>query len=135
MVVIPDTDAASFKNAVDRAFVDNLRGRPWHPLVARLCDAENLCGLPMLRELEPHLIGSIYDVKFLQENCAVNDESGKVLDLYIAMSDDTISWAELKEVPAYKSGLEDAWKRDPLLDGPSCVDYESNSNNMVDTSR
>lgn len=135
MVVIPDTDAASFKKAIDKAFIDNLRGRPWHPLVARLCDAENLCGLPMLRQLEPHLIGSVYDADFLQHNCAVNDESGKILDLYIAMSDDTISWAELKEVPQYKFGLEGAWEYDIYLDGP-CVDAEGNpSNHGTDTSR
>jgi len=135
MVVIPDTDAASFKKAVDKAFVDNLRGRSWHPLVARLCDAENLCGLPMLRQLPQHQIRSIYDANFLQQNCAVNDESGKILDLYIAMSEDTISWAELKEVPAYKSGLEEAWLYDPYLDGP-CVDSDGNpSSHSTDTSR
>lgn len=87
--------------------------------MARLCDAENLLGLPMLRQLEPHLIGSDYDAAFLQRHCSVNDQGGKILDLYIAMADHTISWAELKQVTPYKKGLEDAWIFDRLLDGLS----------------
>jgi hypothetical protein len=118
MVVIPDKDSASFKSAVNEAFSEHLRGRPWQPLVARLCDAKNLLGLPMLRQLPNWLIDSDYNADFLQRNCAVNDDSGKILDLYIAMSEDTISWAELKNVTPFKAGLEAAWTHDPLLDGP-----------------
>ncbi|KAL2074404.1 hypothetical protein VTL71DRAFT_8182 [Oculimacula yallundae] len=119
VVVIPDTDSLSFRNAVNDAFAGIIHGRSWHPLVARLCDAKNLRGLPMLRQLDDYLIGSSYDADFLQRNCAVNDESGKILDLYIAMAHDTISWAELRDAPAFKPGLEAAWMYDPLLDGPS----------------
>jgi len=118
VVAIPDTDSHSFVTAVSEAFADNLRGRPWHPLVARLCDAENLRGLPMLRQLPEQLVGSDYNVEFLQNNCAVCDESGKIIDLYIAMSEDTISWAELKEVSKFMDGLEASWIYDPFLDGP-----------------
>jgi len=130
MVVIPDKDSSSFKNAVNEAFSKQLRGRPWQPLVARLCDAKNLLGLPMLRQLPNWLIDSDYNADFLQRNCAVNDESGKILDLYIAMSEDTISWAELRNVTPYKAGLEAAWTHDDLLDGP----FPEDSNNL-DTSR
>jgi hypothetical protein len=130
MVVIPDKDSSSFKNAVNEAFSEQLRGRPWQPLVARLCDAKNLLGLPMLRQLPNWLIDSDYNVDFLQRNCAVNDESGKILDLYIAMSEDTISWAELRNVTPYKAGLEAAWTHDALLDGP----FSEEANNP-DTSR
>lgn len=122
VIVIPDTDSRSFKSAVEEAFSDNLRGRPWQPLVARLCDAQNLLGLPMIRQLPPHLIGGDYNADFLRDHCSVNDQSGKILDLYIAMSEHTISWAELKLVPPYKQKLEDAWIFDPLLDGPSAAD-------------
>ncbi|KUJ20876.1 uncharacterized protein LY89DRAFT_545696, partial [Mollisia scopiformis] len=117
MIVVPDCDSAAFRNAVDVAFVKILCGRLWHPLVARLCDAKNLRGLPMLRQLAPYLIGSDYNYDFLQQNCAVNDDSGKILDLYIAMADDTLSWAELRVVTPHILGLEAAWSYDPYLDG------------------
>ncbi|PMD34048.1 hypothetical protein L207DRAFT_134006 [Hyaloscypha variabilis F] len=117
VIVVPDTDSHSFKTSVDQAFLEILRGRPWDPLVARICDAKNLRGLPMLRQLPRNLVGSDYNAEFLQHNCAVVDESGKILDLYIAMSEDTISWAELKEVTPFKPGLEASWTYDPYLDG------------------
>lgn len=123
MIVIPDSDSISFRTAVNDAFSEILRDRPWEPLVARICDAKNLRGLPMLRQLENWLVGSDYDAEFLQKNCAVCDESGKILDLYIAMSDDTISWAELKEINSFKPGLEESWTYDPYLDGP-CLDTD-----------
>jgi hypothetical protein len=121
MVVIPDSDSHSFRTSVDQAFSKILRGRPWLPLVARICDAQNLRGLPMLRQLPEDLVDSDYNAAFLQRNCAVVDESGKILDLYIAMSEDTISWAELREVSPFQSGLEASWTYDPYLDGP-CID-------------
>jgi hypothetical protein len=132
VVAIPDTDFFSFRNAVDEAFSENLRGRPWQPLVARICDAKNLRGLPMLRQLEDWLVGQDYDYEFLQRHCAVTDESGKINDLYIAMSEDTISWAELKEVTPFMGGLEASWIYDPFLDGP-CLDGESSDGNNHDT--
>lgn len=118
MIVVPNSDSTALKNAIDIAFVNILRGRHWHPLVARLCDAQNLRGLPMLRQLPSYLIGSDYNYEFLQQNCAVNDNSGKILDLYIAMADDTVSWVELQDVSIHVHGLEAAWAYDPYLDGP-----------------
>ncbi|KAE9379288.1 hypothetical protein N431DRAFT_499900 [Stipitochalara longipes BDJ] len=126
VIVVPDTDSHSFKTSVDQAFVEILRGRPWDPLVARICDAKNLRGLPMLRQLPRNLVGSDYNAEFLQHNCAVVDESGKILDLYIAMSEDTISWAELKEVSPFKPGLEASWTYDPYLDGTGRDGPETN---------
>jgi hypothetical protein len=117
MIVVPDSDGYSFKKTIDRAFSVNLRGRQWEPLVAKLCDAEGLRGLPMLRPLPEHLVGSDYNAEFLKHNCAVVDKKGKILDLYIAMSEGTISWAELKEVSPFIPGLEAAWAYDPYLDG------------------
>jgi len=119
MIVIPDSDSESFRTAVNEAFAEILQGRPWQPLVARICDAKNLRGLPMLRQLPDNLLGSDYNAKFLQNHCAVVDESGKILDLYIAMSEDTISWAELKDIAPFKPGLEASWTYDPYLDGPA----------------
>jgi len=132
MIVVPDSDSTAFRNAVDTAFIKILRGRNWHPLVARLCDAKNLRGLPMLRQLSPYLLGSNYDYDFLQQNCAVNDDSGKILDLYIAMADDTISWADLKNLTPYTLGLEAAWTYDPYLDGP---DQHNSAYENSETSR
>jgi len=125
VIVVPDTDSSSFKTSVDQAFLEILRGRPWDPLVARICDAKNLRGLPMLRQLPRNLVGSDYNADFLQHNCAVVDESGKILDLYIAMSDDTISWVELKEVRPFKPGLEASWMYDPYLDGTGREGHET----------
>jgi hypothetical protein len=118
VIVIPDTDSDSFTTAVNVAFADILRGRTWEPLNAQICNAPTLRGLPMLRRMEKWLVGSDYDVDFLSKNCAVCDESGKILDLYIAMSEDTISWADLKELAPCKEGLEESWMYDTLLDGP-----------------
>jgi hypothetical protein len=118
VIVIPDTDSHSFRTSVSDTFVEILRGRPWRPLVARICDAKNLRGLPMLRQLPDWLGDSDYDVDFLQKNCAVVDEVGKILDLYIAMMDNTISWAELRDVSPFLPGLEASWTYDPYLDGP-----------------
>jgi len=118
VVAIPDSDSYSFRTAVSEAFSEILRRRPWLPLVARICDAKNLRGLPMLRQLPEWLVDSDFDEDFLQRNCAVTDESGKILDLYIAMSHDTISWVELKEVSPFLDGLEASWIYDPYLDGP-----------------
>ncbi|CAL3964896.1 unnamed protein product [Diplocarpon coronariae] len=69
-----------------------------NPLVARLCDAKSLQGLSMPRQLDQCLIEVRYDAEFLQQNCAVNNENGKILDLYIATADDTVSWAELRDI-------------------------------------
>jgi hypothetical protein len=124
VIAIPDTDSHSFKTAVSEAFSEILQGRPWRPLVAKICDAKNLCGLPMLRQLDDPLLNHDYDYQFLQMNCAVTDESGKIIDLYIAMTNDTISWVELKEVKTFLVGLEASWIYDPFLDGP-CMDNES----------
>lgn len=84
----------------------------------------------MLRQLPDSLVGTDYDMDFLQKNCAVCDDSGKINDLYIAMSEDTISWAELKNVSKFMDGLEAAWLYDQLLDGP-----ENSENTFHDSSR
>lgn len=118
MIVITNTDHESFTAAVNEAFSKILRGRPWQPLIARTCDARNLRGLPMLRQLPDRLNSGNYDAEFLQKNCAIMDETGKIMDIYIAMVEDSLSWAELKAIAAYKLGLESSWTYDPLLDGP-----------------
>lgn len=124
VAAIPDTDAHSFKKTVSEAFAEILRGRPWRPLVARICDAKNLRGLPMLRQLDESMANCDCDYSFLQTNCAVTDDGGKIIDLYIAMTNDTISWRELKEAKTYLGGLETSWIYDPFLDGP-CIDNDA----------
>jgi hypothetical protein len=119
MIVISGLDSSSFKSAIDEAFSDQLCGRSWQPLVARLCDAENLKGLPMLRQLPDLLVGSDYNAEFLRRNCAINDDNSRILDLYIAMSQGAFSWPELRVIAPKFSGLEASWSYDPILDGPN----------------
>ncbi|KAF5018043.1 hypothetical protein F66182_9993 [Fusarium sp. NRRL 66182] len=116
MVAVESDDAKSFTNAVSRAFESLLKGRPWVPLQAKLCDVELLQGLPMLRPLEPRLVHEQYDRAFLKKHCAVLDVSGKMDSLYIAMEHDSLSWNFLKRSPIYLDGLESAWERDSVLD-------------------
>ncbi|KAK4228246.1 hypothetical protein QBC38DRAFT_162327 [Podospora fimiseda] len=117
-VAVHGRDGESFKKAVERAFGRFLKGREWMPLQAKLCDAETLQGLPMLRQLDSSLISPTmrYDHKFLQECCGVCDSSGTIDSLYIAMRRHTISWHTLKNAPVFFEGLEDCWAYDPLLD-------------------
>lgn len=116
MVAVNGTDGDAFVSAVSRAFDGLLKGREWMPLKAKLCDAKDLQGLPMLRPLEPPLIDSSYDVKFLRTHCAVLDGSGKIDSLYIAMRNNTLSWHALRHSRMYLEGLESSWETDPLLD-------------------
>jgi hypothetical protein len=118
MIVVPDADHESFTAAVNQAFSEILQGRRWQPLVARLCNAKNLRGLPMLRQLPDQLDSGNFDADFLRKNCAIVDECGKILDLYIAMIDFNLSWDELKALTPFKPGLEASWAYDPILDGP-----------------
>ncbi|KAK7963846.1 hypothetical protein PG996_008468 [Apiospora saccharicola] len=116
MIAVPGTDSDSFVTTVSRAFGDLLKGRTWVPLQARLCDAESLQGLPMLRPLDASLVGEKYDIDFLRAHCAVCGPNGRLDSLYIAMASDTISWHFLRRQPCYLEGLEDSWAYDEYLD-------------------
>ncbi|KAK8031663.1 hypothetical protein PG990_001397 [Apiospora arundinis] len=116
MIAVPGTDSDSFVTTVSRAFGDLLKGRTWVPLQARLCDAQILQGLPMLRPLDSSLVGEKYDIDFLRTHCAVCGPNGKLDSLYIAMASDTISWHFLRRQPCYLEGLEESWAYDEYLD-------------------
>ncbi|KAL2137493.1 hypothetical protein VTI28DRAFT_9458 [Corynascus sepedonium] len=125
MVAVQGRDAASFKEAVEKAFGQFLRGREWMPLQAKLCDAATLQGLPMLRRLDdpkrrhPQLIlggDPACDHEFLRRHCAVVDPHGVIDSLYIAMRDHTISWHTLRRAPVFMEGLEECWAYDARLD-------------------
>ncbi|CAJ2507986.1 Uu.00g091720.m01.CDS01 [Anthostomella pinea] len=116
MLAVGGSDSESFATAVAKAFGSLLRGRAWVPLQARLCDAVTLQGLPMLRPLEASLVGSNYDLEFLQRHCAVCCPNGKVESLYIALLSDSFSWHFLRRSPCYLEGLEASWEYDSLLD-------------------
>jgi hypothetical protein len=117
MVAVHGRDAASFTTAVEKAFGRFLKGRKWMPLQAKLCDAEILQGLPMLRQLDGNMVDNRnYDHEFLRDHCAVCDNNGVIDSLYIAMRSHTISWHTLKHSPVFMEGLEDAWVYDTLLD-------------------
>lgn len=55
-IAVFNTDSNSFKRAVSSAFAPILRGRPWRPLAAKVCDVQNLKGLPILRQLSTQLV-------------------------------------------------------------------------------
>lgn len=125
VVSVPGDDSASFVTATSNEFGSLLKGRPWMPLVAKICDAEHVTGLPMLRQLPPNLINSsLYDMEFLTAHCATLDPNGHILDLYIGMCNDSFSWAELASSPVFRPDLEACWAFDPVLDGASARDYE-----------
>ncbi|KAK4669389.1 uncharacterized protein QC763_202570 [Podospora pseudopauciseta] len=117
MVAVHGPDAESFNRAVEEAFGSFLKGREWMPLQAKLCDAETLQGLPMLRQLDPQLIDpKKYDQDFLRHQCGVCDSNGIIDSLYIAMKSHTISWHTLRHSPVFMAGLESCWAYDALLD-------------------
>lgn len=117
MVVVNGTTSDAFVSAVSTAFHSLLRDRPWVPLQAKLCDAETLQGLPMLRPLDPSLIhDGHYDFDFLRAHCAVLDTHGKIDSLYISMQHHTLSWHALRHAPVFLPGLEASWDYDPMLD-------------------
>lgn len=137
IVAIPGPDSHSFVEAISREFAHLLKGRPWKPLVAKICDAEHVTGLPMLRQLPPSLIDSeLYDLDFLTRHCATLDHKGNILDLYIAMCDDSFTWPELQASPVFISGLEACWDFDPFLDGGGAYldDYDYDETSSPDTS-
>ncbi|KAJ9137339.1 Transcription initiation factor TFIIE subunit alpha [Coniochaeta hoffmannii] len=117
VVAIRGPSAEAFCAAVDKAFGSLIKGRPWMPLQAELCNAEQLQGLPMLRQLEPHLVDARYDAEFLRENCAVCDANGMMESLYITMREPhALSWHAVRRAPVFTEGLEESWEFDPLLD-------------------
>ncbi|KAI1133888.1 hypothetical protein F5Y05DRAFT_406903 [Hypoxylon sp. FL0543] len=130
MIAVRGTDGESFVKAVNKAFGSLLRGREWVPLQARLCDAATLQGLPMLRPLDPTLIGANYDLNFIRRYCAVCCPNGKVESMYIAMLSDTFSWQFLRRSPCYLEGLEECWAYDPLLDPDD--NFEDGSSDVGD---
>jgi hypothetical protein len=119
MVAVPGSDSKSFTTKISQEFSSLLRGRSWMPLVAKICDARDLLGLPMLKPLPVGQVNEeLYDLEFIKENCAVLDANGKVSDLYIAMCEDTFSWPELQKSQPFLEGLETCWTYDTILDGP-----------------
>ncbi|KAK1708676.1 uncharacterized protein BDZ83DRAFT_592500 [Colletotrichum acutatum] len=115
-VVVGGPDSDSFIEAVTKSFGSLLRGRSWMPLQAKLCDAEKLQGLPMLRPLDSRLVDSDYDLNFLKKFCGVCEANGKIDSLYIAMRQDKFSWHFLRNSPIFIEGLENCWIYDHFLD-------------------
>lgn len=118
-VVVSGPNAEAFTSAVSTTFGHLLQERPWMPLQAKLCAAEQLSGLPMLRQLDPSLLGCRLDLDFLRNHCAVCDARGKIESLYIATQTGTLSWGALRDAPVHIGGLEDSWAYDSALDQPS----------------
>lgn len=126
MVAVNGTSSHAFTSAVSQAFNSLVKGRSWVPLQAKLCDAETLQGLPMLRPLDPALVNSQYDVDFLRTHCAVLDIHGKIDSLYIVMQHSTLSWHALRRSPVFLPGLEASWEHDPMLDARDPFEDDEN---------
>lgn len=126
VVAVNGTSSEAFVGAVSRAFSSLLRNRPWMPLQAKLCDAETLQGLPMLRPLGPSLVDFEYDVEFLRAHCAVLDIHGNIDSLYICMRHDALSWHTLRRSPVFLQGLEASWEYDPMLDATDPFEDDDN---------
>lgn len=124
MVAVNGTSAEAFVSAVTRAFKGVLKDRPWVPLQAKLCDADTLQGLPMLRPLDSFLANSKFDVDFLRAHCAVLDNHGNMDSLYIAMRHSSLSWHALRHSPVFLQGLEASWEYDPILDSGDPFDND-----------
>jgi hypothetical protein len=117
VIAIPRRDSRSFVETTTAGFSALLKGRKWMPLVAKICDAQRLKGLPMLRQLDDSLVNEdLYDSEFLKRHCATLDAAGNILDLYIAMCDTSFSWSELRDLPPFLNGLESCWEFDAVLD-------------------
>ncbi|KAK8058653.1 hypothetical protein PG994_009101 [Apiospora phragmitis] len=116
MIAVPGTDSESFIKTISRAFGDLLKGRTWVPLQARLCDAESLQGLPMLRPSRPIPCWREVRHRLSRTHCAVCGPNGRLDSLYIAMASDSISWHFLRRQPCYLEGLEESWAYDYFLD-------------------
>lgn len=128
MVAVQGEDSQSFVTAVSRSFRSVLQGRPWEPLQAKICDAEKLQGLPMLRPLEASLVDDgNYVPEFLRQHCAVCDGSGRIESLYVALRHDRLSWDFLKQSPVFVEGLGSSWEYDQYLDGRDSKDMGSQS--------
>ena len=128
MVVVSGPDADAFTSIILKTFGHFLQGWPWMPLQAKLCAAEKLSGLPMLRPLDPKLQSSRFDHEFLQNHCAVCDPRGKIESLYLAPRSGALSWELLRDAPVYIGGLEASWKFDPALDQPGPFHKDSFDN-------
>ncbi|OLN97516.1 hypothetical protein CCHL11_01103 [Colletotrichum chlorophyti] len=128
-VVVGGSDGRSFVEAVTKSFGSLLKGRTWMPLQAKLCDAERLQGLPMLRPLGSKLVDCEYDLDFLRTNCGVCESSGKMESLYIAMRHDKFSWHFLRNSPKFIDGLESCWAYDHFLDPNDPVEDDSMDEN------
>lgn len=125
IITVPGPESKDFMTKISDEFSNLLKGRPWMPLVAKICDAEHVAGLPMLKQLPMALVNEkLYDLDFLKRNCAVLDEDGNIIDLYIAMSESTFTWPELQQSPIFRADLVRCWDHDPRLDGDDLASYE-----------
>jgi hypothetical protein len=115
-IVVAGSTGAAFDEAVRKSFHRILKGRPWMPLKAKLCDFDQLKGLPMLRTLDASLLNGPFDMDFLLRHCAVCDSHGNIESLYLAMQHDTLSWPFLRSSPVVVDGLESCWGYDQYLD-------------------
>lgn len=110
LVAIDGSSEEAVESGVMQAFGRLLKGRPWMPLQAHIPDNEDNQGVPELRQPDPDLLGSKWDVEFLRAHCVVPDMDGETDSLYIALQYSSLSWRDLSREPIYLSGLEESWR-------------------------
>lgn len=126
-IVVADSTGEAFQSAVRQSFRGILKDRSWMPLKAKICDVNQLRGLPMLRTLDAALVDGPYDMEFLQNHCAVRDPHGNIESLYLAMRHDTLPWRFLRDSPIVVDGLETCWAYDHYLDPSDPFECENDA--------
>lgn len=114
MVAIDPERGETFSIAVTRSFRHVLQGRPWE-LLCRTSGASHLHGL-QLQSFEPKVSLQGVDRAFLEAHCASLDVLGKIEAVYIAPSNGTLPWSQLKQLPVHVEGLESSWQYEAALD-------------------
>jgi hypothetical protein len=123
VITVHGKGSEAFSMAIQDNFSCLLKGRPWMPLCAKLCNAEKLKGLPMLRKLADDMVQvDLWDYAFLQKHCATLDSDGNISDLYVTMQSHELLWADIRCQTPYKDSMETCWREDNILDLPSTDD-------------
>ncbi|TVY73511.1 E3 ubiquitin-protein ligase RSP5 [Lachnellula suecica] len=115
-----DSSWTTFKRIVDDIFASVLAGREWRPLAITIPpDIKQPLLSPLPKSTLPEDLAhtSNYTRDFLQRYCTIADKNlGKILHLYIAMPDATLSWDDIRKLPSLSDGFESSWEYDYSLD-------------------
>ena len=122
MVAVEGSSGDCFVAAVSKAFEHILKDAAWEPMRIRSSKAGSIEDPPALQPLEPNTSTRDYRRDFLQEMCAVCDGQGRMMAIYLAITDNSFTWSKVRSLPVYIRGLEASWKFDESLDLPRIED-------------